>query len=481
MHEGSTIGKVKDLPGESPGRIRIGLISPYLGTNLGDMAIIESARSQLVSLFPTAEIVLIVIDCENVARIHGLETFPLTAVPLPFYFMPGRTSSSDGSDRGNDSGNPDRVPFRLRLRSVLKNLAGRIPLVLPTAGRIRDGLRSIMIEVPHLLQARKLVCGLDGLVIAGGGQFDDEWGGPWGHPYALYKWVMLAHQARVPVYFAGVGVCEIRHFLTRFFLGGALARAERVSLRDEGSLEILRRTGIRRELIRCPDLAFGLPVGESKEQPERVRPTPQPIIGLSPIIFSRPGSWPTAQTALFERYWSEFANLGRLLLDAGYSLRLFITDSGDRRLAKTLYDQLKGEGYDESRIQLFPLAGLPELVALLKSCDAVIASRLHGVLLGHICSVPVLGISYHRKVSAHMDDIGQERFSLDFGTFTASEALQALKSLLADRTTVVSDVSEACSRRSREVESEFVPIGAALALRTQQLPGQTGKKEQGEK
>jgi polysaccharide pyruvyl transferase WcaK-like protein len=467
MNNNSTKDSIEGLSKKNQGRLRIGLISPYLGSNLGDTAIIESARSHLVRLFPTAEILLIVIDCDNVAKVHGLETFPLTAVPLPFYFTPVQSSTADHVGQAIHPGIPDAVPLRFRMRSLLKNLAGHLPMVLPAAKRIRDGLRSIRIEVPHLIQARQVVHGLDGLVIAGGGQFDDEWGGPWGHPYAMYKWVRLAHKAHVPVYFAGVGVCEINSFLTRFFLRGALARADRVSLRDEGSLEILRRLGISRELISCPDLAFGLPVGDSNQQFDRVTSALHTTIGLSPIIFSRPGSWPTAKTTLFDRYWREFTSFSVSLLDAGYSLRLFVTDSGDYRLAKKLHDQLTDAGYDEKRIQLFPLLKLEELIALMRTCDAVIASRLHGVLLSHLSGVPALGISYHRKVSAHMEDIGQERFSLDFRTFTASEALEALKRLLAERSAVISDITNACIEKNKDIEREFMPIGAALTLRTQ--------------
>ena len=33
------------------------------------------------------------------------------------------------------------------------------------------------------------------LVVAGGGQLDEEWGGSWGHPYALMKWAVLARVA----------------------------------------------------------------------------------------------------------------------------------------------------------------------------------------------------------------------------------------------------------------------------------------------
>jgi polysaccharide pyruvyl transferase WcaK-like protein len=451
------------LSDHSQGGMRIGLISPYTGSNLGDAAIIESVRAHLSRLFPGAEILLIVLNCERVSELHGLGTFPLTAIPRPFYFTPGHTSTAKPSSKQYTFPTMDATSLHLRMRSVLKRVAGHIPLVLPVARRLRGGLGAIVNETRHIFQTRHVVSALDGLIIAGGGQFDDEYGGPWGHPYALYKWIRMAHRAGVPVYFAGVGVCEINSSLTRSFLRGALSRADRVSLRDAGSLNILRRQGIQRDLVLCPDLAFGLPVKDDSEHSKQSAFNIHPTIGISPIVFGRPGNWPTTKTAIFNRYWSEFKALASSLLKEDFILRLFVTDSPDYYLAKMLHDQLVNEGADMERIQLLPMLSLMELIPLLKTCDAVIASRLHGVLLSHVCALPVLGISYHRKVRAHMEDIGQEGFCLDFETFTALEARNSLHRLLTVRDSVISEVKLACAERYRDVEREFVHISSTLA------------------
>jgi polysaccharide pyruvyl transferase WcaK-like protein len=209
-----------------------------------------------------------------------------------------------------------------------------------------------------------------------------------------------------------------------------------------------------------------LPLNNDGKKLGRASSAIRPTIGLSPIVFNRPGSWPTAKTALFDRYWREFVDLVESLLSAGYSIRLFVTDAGDYNLAKILYNQLKDSVADKENFQLFPLLKLQELITLLRTCDVVIASRLHGVLLSHVSGVPALGISYHRKVRVHMEDMGQEKFSLDFETFTASEARDILQRLLAERSTVISEVNQACGDRYMDVEKEFIPIGTALASQT---------------
>jgi hypothetical protein len=88
-------------PREAKGRPRIGLLSPYTGSNLGDAAIIESARTHLLRLFPDAGMLLIVLNCGRASRAHGLDSFPLTAVPRAFYFtvadaLPAEAPVGDG-------------------------------------------------------------------------------------------------------------------------------------------------------------------------------------------------------------------------------------------------------------------------------------------------------------------------------------------------------------------------------------------------
>jgi polysaccharide pyruvyl transferase WcaK-like protein len=330
----------------------------------------------------------------------------------------------------------------------------------------------VSLEMPHLLQAYKVVRSLDGLIIAGGGQFDDEYGGPWGHPYSMFKWITLARRAHVPVFFVGVGVDDLHHPLSKWFLRRILAQARRVSLRDEGSHGILRRLGIQRELISCPDLAFGMPIMNSDAPFPPVPASSQLTIGLSPISFGLKDRWPTIHSTIFERYWHELRVFASSLLKANYSLRIFVTDGGDYNLAKILYDQLVDTGTDKKHVQLLPLLELQELINLLRTCDAVVASRLHGVLLSHVSGVPVLAISYRRKVMVHMEDMGQEQFCLDFETYTSSEARESLFSMLTDRGGIVSALRNRCIDKRIAVEQEFTAIGAELALNSGKPKGQ---------
>jgi polysaccharide pyruvyl transferase WcaK-like protein len=452
-------------------RPRIGLVSPYTGSNLGDAAIIEAARFQLSKLIQEVEFIFIVLDCKRVSELHGVESVPLAAVPLSFYFAPGGQGNAEVVTA---SARPESGPtaVHMRVRSLFKSIAGRVPLALPVARWARKAYALAAIEIRHLIQVRSVVRGLDGLIVAGGGQFDDEYGGPWGHPYSMFKWVRLARAGRVPVFFIGVGVCEIRRRLTRFFLRHTLERVRRVSLRDAGSLNILEGLHIKRELLSCPDLAFGLPFFSRPPKSARATPSEIPTIGLSPIVFGRPKIWPTENASVFDRYFDELKALAAALVETNHIIKVFATDDADYRLARKLYATVGASIKAKDRLELLPPLKLHEVLAALQNFDAVVASRLHGVILSHVRAVPVVAISYHRKVRVHMEDVRHERFCLDIHSFTASEAQRSLQALMANRDVLADELQRFCMDRFRSLEAEFGIVGGELASMRKALPGQ---------
>jgi polysaccharide pyruvyl transferase WcaK-like protein len=59
----------------------------------------------------------------------------------------------------------------------------------------------------------------------------------------------------------------------------------------------------------------------------------------------------------------------------------------------------------------------------------VVASRLHGIILTHLLGKPALAISYDRKVRAHAEDMGQERFCVDLRGCTSQQLMDSFGKL----------------------------------------------------
>src|SRR5271166_1148650 len=71
-----------------------------------------------------------------------------------------------------------------------------------------------------------------------------------------------------------------------------------------------------------------------------------------------------------------------------------------------------------------------ELLMELARLDCVVASRLHGVILSHLCVKPVLAISYDRKVNQYMEDMEQGAYCLDIHGVRVEEMQKAFDQLL---------------------------------------------------
>lgn len=83
----------------------------------------------------------------------------------------------------------------------------RIALLTPYTGanlglkvirRIVQVLTRIPREVCHSIAGYRFLRTQHLVIVCGGGQLNEEWGGAWQDPFALFKWVLVAKLARVP-------------------------------------------------------------------------------------------------------------------------------------------------------------------------------------------------------------------------------------------------------------------------------------------
>ena len=86
----------------------------------------------------------------------------------------------------------------------------------PEGSRLDDVRREFGLDARAFGMLRRL----DLLIVSGGGQLDDAWGGARAHPLNLLRWTLLAQAARVPVAFISVGAGPIFSSWSERFLGG---------------------------------------------------------------------------------------------------------------------------------------------------------------------------------------------------------------------------------------------------------------------
>jgi polysaccharide pyruvyl transferase WcaK-like protein len=419
-------GSLRLTKGRDPlNAYKIALLTPYTGGNLGDAAIQDAVIVNIRKRYPDAEIYLITLWPEATTKLHGVLSFPIRSYSL---------GSSIRYRHGNDADAPatvkhdllSRVKAAAKRSSLLSSALKRVYKPLAMAGRVPWLLCK---EIVHITRAYKLMKDISLLLVSGGGQLDDYWGGPWGHPYALFKWGLIARAVGARYVFLSVGTCSLASRLSNFFIYQALRLAPYRSYRDQTSKRLLERMNFTRNDAVYPDLAFSYVNGRVMHSTGS-RNVGR-VVGVSPIAYLSQYGWPKEDLSVYIRYFGNLVHFISDLIRQGYSVVLFSTDLQDRKVVNDVVDSLaKDVSLNiNGRIWQPHTDTLDELFAQLLKVDYVVASRLHGVLLSHLLCIPVLAVSYDRKVDTHMRDMGLSEYCLDIHNLETLSLLKAFELL----------------------------------------------------
>ena len=428
--------------------MKVALLTPYDGGNLGDAAIQEALIGNFRKYDPQVQLYGITLHPESTAARHHIPCYPLAAISRPYYHAKKAPAvSPNHCSATSQLGKSVEAPrFFERIKRAVRGVLLRIglkPLVRFTQ------------ECVHILRSYRFLQSVDMLVVAGGGQLDEEWGGSWGHPYALMKWAVLARAAGTSVIFLSVGGCRADLWLTKLFLRIALSLACYRSYRDEGSRQLARSITPTADGPMVPDLAFSL---SFIAQPSMATSGSVALhVGVSPIAYARTGMWPTEDPAQYERYMAELALFVGALLKRGIFVTLFSSSSPDDQLFDDLRVRIDPNLETEARARLLfgNVTSVQDLLVLLHSLDFVVASRLHGLILSFLVGKPSIALSYDRKVETLMTDVGLKAYCLDIRSFTSKNLLATFLNVQTNGAVVKSKLSATCSYYDQLLQSQY--------------------------
>ncbi len=416
--------------------VRVAFISPSGRGNLGDAAILTSLIAGIRRRQPAAEITGFTLNPEGTTRQHGVPAFRLNGFKVSSYVPAPPGDPFPGASA--------LAKLRLLRRPV-------------RWASVAAGDRAFRRE------ARDRLRGVDQVVVAGGGQIDDFFGGPLGHPYTLWSWSQLARQAGARFSILSVGTGRISTRLSRLLLRRTLAAATYRSFRDRRSVELLSGLVPADDPI-VPDLAFGLPL-----EPAPERPASEPArVGVSPMAFADPRSWPEEDAAKYARHVDSVAALVTRLVRAGHPVVLFTSDSPDKLAVDDVLARAHGtlDAAERARITVPEIGNLPDLIGVLRDVDLVVAARLHGVLLSHVVGRPVLAISHERKVATAMSDMGHDEFCFAIDAFDPEAGWQRFVQLARRRAEVAADVRAKVAGFRARVDAQYDQVFGRAAGRT---------------
>jgi polysaccharide pyruvyl transferase WcaK-like protein len=408
---------------------RIALLTPYTGGNFGDASIQDSLIANLRLRLPRAQFSGISLNCDNFLEQHGTLAYPLCNFNSPYYGMARSAGSRSGIER--------QTAAPASLKSAIRKALSWIPGVRWLGRKLRPRLASAQRETQHWIGGYRFLRKHELLVVSGGGQLDEEWGGPWGHPFTLFKWALLARAARIPFVVASVGVGKITSLKCRLFLSTALRLAKYRSYRDAHSRELSARLLPKTSQDSVvPDLAFSFPVSELASSRDLASlANGRTIVAVSPISYAKPESWPHHDRSFYDQYLDQTAKFIRLLAARKYFVVIVWSSNSDRQVIADLRQLLERTHRLESPAEFFipVLQSWKELIGVLRSVDILVASRLHSIILGALSRKPTIAISFDPKVDWVMEDLSQTEYLMHIRDFSAAQLAEAVDRIQAHR------------------------------------------------
>ena len=407
----------------------VGLLGPWGSGNLGDAAIQDAMIHNIKRHLPSAQIFGFSGNPGDTERRHHIRSFLI---------IRPNTSTLTSEPRTQKPGS-----INARLRTALS----AIPFVDAVAHR----LGAAVDEIHLLIDSYKALRHVDLLIMSGGGQLDDYWGGPWRHPYVLLKWAMLAKATGTRLAFVSVGADSIRSPLSRFFVKHSLRLANYRSYRDDRTRTLVEKMGVRNNAV-YPDLAFSLPVTRREEECDGEHPVH--VVGINAIAA---GAGTEEDAAVYRNYLEQQAAVVSWLLRTGYQVLFFSSQmKADPPVVRVIRERVEANGKP-------PADGIIEnqalttddLIRQISSVDIVVASRLHSVLLAYLMHKPVLAISFSHKVDLLMEDMGMSEYCLDVSGISAEAVIGRFKALEVNRQELVRTIAGKVARHAKALDEQY--------------------------
>lgn len=442
---------------------KIGLLSPSGLGNLGDAAIQDAVIQNIKKRLPTAELFGITLNPEDTRKRHGIPAFTMSGFSTLSGYMVINPKSNikNAAKKKEEEENleePDEEDWKKSLKNWAKGKFRASPLVyifLKVIYRTIFWVSNIFKEAIHLIKSYRFLRSFDLLIVSGSGQLDDFWGGPWGKPYALFRWAIIAKMAQTKFIFLSVGTSALDSGVSRFFVRNALALADYRSFRDEGSKNLLKEIeSIAGDPI-YPDLAFSLPSDTSLQPMSELKQFT--VVGINPIPYRSPSIWPSPDAEVYRRYIKKVAHLASSLIRERYIVLFLTSDYADRLVVKDVKNILREDrSLDLDKYTLEPrISTVKDLLQQIAITDMVVASRLHAALLSLLSGKPVMAISYDRKVDVLMQDMGLMSYCTHVNDLEIQEMLKVFNLMKGARDDIRNEIKSKLSNYKKLLDSQY--------------------------
>jgi polysaccharide pyruvyl transferase CsaB len=210
------------------------------------------------------------------------------------------------------------------------------------------------------------------------------------------QYALLARELRVPTAVLAQGVGPLRSADAREITAEIFSQVGVCSVRDAESARLVRDIGVERSVPIAPDVgwSYALPERSADLAALHLPLRGRRVLAVSVRDWPFESGWEDAFLTAFRHalppgwgcLWIDFARL-----PSDDPLVVSGSEIADRMIA----------ALDDDRVHVvWRGMALREAASLLAGCDALLAMRYHGVILGHLAGLPVVSLDYDDKLRA---------------------------------------------------------------------------------
>jgi polysaccharide pyruvyl transferase CsaB len=305
-----------------------------------------------------------------------------------------------------------------RARAIRPELQLAIATNATAAAETLHHMEAVDLGNPNALA--ETVAGCDAVVLGGGGLWNDSSYAKSGGIKSLFngsRWSLAGYSrpgltARaqgLPFHVFGMGAGPLTDPDARQFVRFVGEQATSLVVRDRGSQDVLKEIeGWTVPIGIAPDPVYALSLEQEEPwDPSFAEGLPMLVVNLRP--------W-----AAGGEYWLDRIShaLDHFLESTPHALMGWPVQRGeavDEAALRGLFERLQAK----VPTGIFPwTVETGRIRGLLSHASAVLAMRLHACLLAHRMGLPVLGLAYAPKVTAHFAEIGRPHFALPLDAAT---------------------------------------------------------------
>jgi polysaccharide pyruvyl transferase WcaK-like protein len=163
---------------------------------------------------------------------------------------------------------------------------------------------------------------------------------------------------------------------------------------------------------------------------------------------------------------SKFARFAEWLDQNNRAVLFFPTQvRADKLTIEDIQRDMNGSSHSPNVLTMQPVHNLEDLVSEIARTDFVVANRYHGILISLMMNKPVLGVAYHEKSRALLNQVGQGDYVLNIADFKTEDLISRFCSLQDNAQQIKATIAAHMEPLRRALDEQYDSVFRLVGVR----------------